>query len=121
MKRHTRTASIVAAAGIVASTFLVAAPASAGVYQCSAGYACGWYDPDYQGAFWQRTGNYAHLSGEGVEDEFSAISNRRTSQITWFAMADYWGYATTQQPGATWGNLWGTVYNDAYSSIKTGT
>lgn len=112
--------AISAAAAVLglASIGITATPATASVYDCQNGFACGWFNGGYSGTRKETMTSISNLAVPGWNDVFSSLANRKTVNITWFTEADYWGLAKTQAPGAV-ADLGGTVYNDTISSVRT--
>jgi Peptidase inhibitor family I36 len=109
-------------AGLVALGTMAATPASAAVWQCNVnGTACLWTGGGYSGTYHNAFGNWASLTnvnGANWNDIASSIANKRTSYLTWYSEAGYWGLAWGQVPGAV-ADLTGGVYNDALSSFRS--
>ena len=119
--RSRSVALVVATALATACMASTAAPASAGVYDCPTNRACSWVDGNYNGARLDVSGSISDLAklktSVPFNDRISSVSNRRATNVTWFAHAGYWGISWTLSPGHT-ADFSGGPYNDTMSSIS---
>lgn len=113
-----RSISALTFAFTIGATLLVAAPAQAGVYQCSSGYVCSWHGSGYvpDSSFYQRasSGNYPSIH----QNKISSVSNRTGSVVFFYKGTNYTGGAGLRLGnGGTYVDLTTQGFNDNIESV----
>lgn len=98
------------------SSLAIATPASAAVFDCTGGKACGWFNGSFAGTRYDRTTSTSTY-GAG-NNQFTSLANNTTLTSRWYNSQGYSGTPLVRGAGGVADDLYWLGYNDNIESMS---
>lgn len=115
---RSRSNAALAAVGAIAllSSLAIATPASAAVFDCTSGKACGWANGSYTGSRNDKTASTSNYGG--ANNTFTSLSNNTTLTSRWYKSQGYSGTPLVRNAGGVAEDLVWLGFNDNIESMS---